>query len=105
MAYYIFCRSRYVDSVIRPRLVAWRISKLLENESSVLLTMLLPVLKTAGFSVVDTTLRITPQLGLSDAVTVRAQVDVASNMIWGGSDCPLLWWDSSLKMTAWCCLT
>ena len=35
-------------------------------------------------SVVDTTLRITPQLGLSDAVTVRAQVDVASNMIWGG---------------------
>ena len=36
-------------------------------------------------SVVDTTLRITPQLGLSDAVTVRAQVDVASNMIWGGT--------------------
>ena len=36
-------------------------------------------------SFVDTTLRITPQLGLSDAVTVRAQVDVASNMIWGGS--------------------
>ena len=34
---------------------------------------------------VDTTLRITPQLSLSDAVTVRAQVDVASNMIWGGS--------------------
>ena len=34
--------------------------------------------------VTDTTLRITPQLGLSDAVTVRAQVDVASNMIWGG---------------------
>ena len=23
-------------------------------------------------------------MGLSDAVTVRAQVDVASNMIWGG---------------------
>jgi len=36
-------------------------------------------------NVTDTTLRITPQLGLSDAVTVRAQVDVASNMIWGGS--------------------
>ena len=35
-------------------------------------------------SLVDTTLRITPQLGLSDAVTVRAQVDVASNMVWGG---------------------
>ena len=35
--------------------------------------------------VTDTTLRITPQLGLSDAITVRAQVDVASNMIWGGA--------------------
>ena len=35
-------------------------------------------------SVVDTTLRITPQLALSDAVTVRAQVDVANNLIWGG---------------------
>ena len=35
-------------------------------------------------NVTDTTLRITPQLGLSDAVTVRAQVDVASNMVWGG---------------------
>ena len=35
-------------------------------------------------SFVDTTLRITPQLSLSDAVTVRAQVDVANNMIWGG---------------------
>ena len=35
--------------------------------------------------VTDTTLRITPQMGLSDAVTVRAQVDVASNMIWGGA--------------------
>lgn len=36
-------------------------------------------------SFVDTTLRITPQLGLSDAVTVRAQIDVANNMIWGGA--------------------
>ena len=35
-------------------------------------------------NVTDTTLRITPQLSLSDAVTVRAQVDVANNMIWGG---------------------
>ena len=35
-------------------------------------------------NLVDTTLRITPQLSLSDAVTVRAQVDVASNMVWGG---------------------
>ena len=34
--------------------------------------------------IVDTTFRITPQLSLSDAVTVRAQVDVASNMVWGG---------------------
>ncbi len=33
---------------------------------------------------VDTTLRLTPQLSLSDAVTVRAQVDVANNAIWGG---------------------
>ena len=38
-----------------------------------------------AISFVDTTLRITPQLGLSDAVTIRAQVDVASNMIWGGA--------------------
>lgn len=35
-------------------------------------------------NVTDTTLRITPQLGLSDSVTVRAQVDVANNMVWGG---------------------
>jgi len=35
-------------------------------------------------TLVDTTLRITPQLSLSDAVTVRAQVDVANNMVWGG---------------------
>ena len=33
---------------------------------------------------VDTTLRLTPQLSLSDAVTVRAQVDVMNNGIWGG---------------------
>jgi hypothetical protein len=33
---------------------------------------------------VDTRLRLTPQLVLSDAVTVRAQVDVADNYIWGG---------------------
>ena len=36
-------------------------------------------------NITDTTLRITPQLGLSDSVTVRAQVDVANNMIWGGA--------------------
>lgn len=37
------------------------------------------------FFLVDTTLRLTPQLVLSDAVTIRAQVDVARNMIWGGN--------------------
>ena len=38
--------------------------------------------KTISF--VDTTFRITPQLSLSDAVTIRTQVDVANNMVWGG---------------------
>lgn len=33
---------------------------------------------------VDSRLRLTPQLILSDAVTIRAQVDVVDNMIWGG---------------------
>lgn len=33
---------------------------------------------------VDTRLRLTPQLVLSDAVTIRAQVDVADNNVWGG---------------------
>ncbi|MFI5323671.1 MAG: hypothetical protein ACHQ6U_09110, partial [Thermodesulfobacteriota bacterium] len=33
----------------------------------------------------DTTLRLTPQLVLSDAVTIRAQVDVFDNNIWGGA--------------------
>jgi hypothetical protein len=33
---------------------------------------------------VDTRLRLTPQLVLSDSVTIRAQVDVADNTIWGG---------------------
>lgn len=37
-----------------------------------------------NISFVDTRLRLTPQLVLSDAVTIRAQVDVADNMIWGG---------------------
>lgn len=35
---------------------------------------------------IDTRLRLTPQLVLSDAVTLRAQVDVADNYIWGGVD-------------------
>lgn len=43
-----------------------------------------PAADNGRIHVTDTTLRLTPQLGLSDAVTVRAQVDVASNMIWGG---------------------
>ena len=33
----------------------------------------------------DTTLRLTPQLVLSDAVTIRAQLNVFDNNIWGGS--------------------
>jgi hypothetical protein len=33
----------------------------------------------------DTTLRLTPQLVLSDAVTIRAQINVFDNNIWGGS--------------------
>ena len=35
---------------------------------------------------VDSRLRLTPQLVLSDAVTIRAQVDVMDNMIWGGTN-------------------
>lgn len=38
----------------------------------------------------DTRLRLTPQLILSDAVTIRAQVDVVDNMIWGGTNNILL---------------
>lgn len=34
----------------------------------------------------DTRLRLTPQLILSDNVTIRAQIDVADNNIWGGRD-------------------
>ncbi|MEM7008255.1 MAG: hypothetical protein AAF462_03895 [Thermodesulfobacteriota bacterium] len=33
----------------------------------------------------DTTLRLTPQLVLSDAVTIRAQINVFDNNIWGGA--------------------
>jgi len=35
-------------------------------------------------TIVDTTLRLTPQLVLSDAITIRAQVDVFHNILWGG---------------------
>ncbi len=34
-------------------------------------------------TIIDTTLRLTPQLILSDAVTIRAQVDVMRNNLWG----------------------
>lgn len=39
---------------------------------------------------VDTRLRLTPQLVLSDNVTIRAQVDVADNLLWGGENSVLL---------------
>src|SRR3990172_6744371 len=39
---------------------------------------------------VDSRLRLTPQLVLSDAVTIRAQVDVADNIIWGGTNSVLV---------------
>ena len=38
----------------------------------------------------DTTLRLTPQLVLSDSVTIRAQIGVFDNNIWGGSTTGLL---------------
>jgi hypothetical protein len=39
---------------------------------------------------VDTSLRLTPQLVLSDAVTIRAQFNVFDNNIWGGATSDLL---------------
>lgn len=45
---------------------------------------------------VDTTLRLTPQLVLSDAVTIRAQVDIFDNNIWGGQTDQLLGGGSTL---------
>jgi len=45
---------------------------------------------------VDTRLRLTPQLVLSDAVTIRAQVDVFDNVIWGGATSALLGGRSTL---------
>ncbi|WP_462137831.1 hypothetical protein [Candidatus Mycalebacterium sp.] len=45
---------------------------------------------------VDTTLRLTPQLQLTDSVTVRAQVDVFDNNIWGGQTDQLLGGGSTL---------
>lgn len=49
---------------------------------------------------VDTTLRLTPQLVLSDSVTIRAQVDVFQNNIWGGATSDLLGGGSSLVNSA-----
>ncbi|WP_462137833.1 hypothetical protein [Candidatus Mycalebacterium sp.] len=45
---------------------------------------------------VDTTLRVTPQLVLSDSVTIRAQVDILDNNIWGGQTDQLLGGGSTL---------
>ncbi len=45
---------------------------------------------------VDSTLRVTPQLVLSDAVTIRAQVDILDNNIWGGRTDQLLGGGSTL---------
>jgi hypothetical protein len=45
---------------------------------------------------VDTRLRLTPQLVLSNAVTIRAQVDVMDNTIWGGTTSALLGGHSTL---------
>lgn len=39
---------------------------------------------------VDTSLRLTPQLVLSDSVTIRAQLNVFDNNIWGGATSELL---------------
>ncbi len=44
----------------------------------------------------DTTLRLTPQLSLTDSVTLRAQIDVFDNNIWGGQTDQLLGGGSTL---------
>lgn len=48
----------------------------------------------------DTRLRLTPQLVLSDSVTIRAQVDVFDNNIWGGATNALLGGRSTLVNSA-----
>jgi len=48
----------------------------------------------------DTTFRLTPQLVLSDSVTIRTQVDVFSNNLWGGLTSELLGGGSSLVNSA-----
>jgi hypothetical protein len=49
-----------------------------------------------NISFADTRLRLTPQLVLSDSVTIRAQVDVFDNVIWGGATSALLGGRSTL---------
>ncbi len=51
---------------------------------------------TSDIFFVDTTLRLTPQLQLTDSVTVRAQIDVFDNNIWGGQTDQLLGGGSTL---------
>ena len=48
----------------------------------------------------DTTFRVTPQLVLSDSVTIRTQVDIFSNNLWGGLTSDLLGGRSSLVNSA-----
>jgi len=48
----------------------------------------------------DTTFRLTPQLVLSDSVTIRTQVDVFSNNLWGGLNSGLLGGGSTLVNSA-----
>jgi len=48
----------------------------------------------------DTTFRLTPQLVLSDSVTIRTQVDVFSNNLWGGLESGLLGGQSTLVNSA-----
>ncbi len=48
----------------------------------------------------DTTFRLTPQLVLSDSVTIRTQVDIMSNNIWGGNTSELLGGGSSVINSA-----
>ena len=48
----------------------------------------------------DTTFRVTPQLVLSDAVTIRTQIDIFSNNLWGGLTSDLLGGGSTLVNSA-----
>jgi len=48
----------------------------------------------------DTTFRVTPQLVLSDSVTIRTQVDIFSNNLWGGLNSDLLGGGATLVNSA-----